>query len=135
MFSHKWRLFYKLSYIVYNSKSTFLNTPSLCTLPIPLGLKTKDKPRKNQGRTKERPKNSKTQKSTFVKIAISFPSLIPCLIPPTDDRENSDSTPCLQKVTFLKIDILKRLPPFLKKLSPFLKRLTYVLKRFLVFVY
>ena len=51
------------------------------------------RPRRNQRRTKERPKNSKTQKSTFIKIAISFPSLIPCLILPRDDRENSERTP------------------------------------------
>ena len=29
-------------------------------------------------------------KSTFIKIAISFTSLIPCPIPPTDDRENTE---------------------------------------------
>ena len=44
----------------------------------------------NQGRTKERPKNSETPKSTFIKIAVSFTSLIPCLIPPTDDRETTE---------------------------------------------
>ena len=44
----------------------------------------------NQGRTKDEPKNSETQKSTFVKIAILFPSLIPSLIPPTDDREKTE---------------------------------------------
>ena len=64
-----------------------------CTFPIFLGLKTKEKPRRNQGRTKDEPKNSKLQKSTFIKIAISFTSLIPCLSSPTDDRENSERTP------------------------------------------
>lgn len=39
-------------------------------------------------RTKDEPTNSQTQKSTFVKIAILFISLIPSLILPTDDREN-----------------------------------------------
>ena len=29
----------------------FLKIPSRCTFPIPLGLKTKDEPKKNQGRT------------------------------------------------------------------------------------
>jgi hypothetical protein len=29
----------------------------------------------------------------FIKIAISFTSLIPCLIPPTDDREKTERTP------------------------------------------
>ena len=47
----------------------------------------------NQGRTKDEPKNSQTQKSTFIKITISFTSLIPSSIPPTDDRENSEGTP------------------------------------------
>ena len=32
-------------------------------------------------------------KSTFLKIALSFPSLIPCLIPPTDDRLTTERTP------------------------------------------
>ena len=41
---------------------------------------------KDQGRTKDEPKNSQTQKSTFIKI----PSLIPSLIPPTDDRETTE---------------------------------------------
>ena len=44
----------------------------------------------NQGRTKERPKNSQTQKSTFIKIAVSFTSLIPRLIPPSDDRQTTE---------------------------------------------
>ena len=48
---------------------------------------------KDQGRTKERPKNSQTQKVLFIKIAFSFPSLILCLIPPTDDRETTERTP------------------------------------------
>ena len=56
-------------------------------------------------------------KSTFLKIAISFTSLIPCLISPTDDRERSASTPCPQKVTFVKIGFLKRLTLFLEPLT------------------
>ena len=43
-------------------------------------------------RTKDEPTNSQTQKSTFVKIAILFISLIPSLVLPTDDRETSDRT-------------------------------------------
>ena len=39
----------------------------------------------------------------FINIPISFTSLIPYLIPPTDDRENSDLTPRDQKVRFVKI--------------------------------
>ena len=71
-------------------------------------------------RTKERPKNSQTQKSTFIKIVVSFTSLIPCLISPTDDRETTEKTPTelpIKKVLFLKIDNLKKLSPFLKRLS------------------
>ena len=45
------------------------------------------------------------KKMLFIKIPISFTSLIPCLIPPRDDRENSDRTPQLQKVLFVKIAI------------------------------
>ena len=56
--------------------------PSLC----PSGKR----PRKNQGRTKDEQTNSQTQKSAFVKIAVSFPSFTPCLIPPRDDRENTE---------------------------------------------
>ena len=44
----------------------------------------------NQGRTKDEPKNSETQKVLFIKISVSFSSLIPCLIPPTDDRETTE---------------------------------------------
>ena len=82
----------------------------------------------NQRRTKEQPKNSKLQKVLFVKIAVSFTSLIPCLITPTDDRENSDSTPRDPKVTFVKIENLKKLSPILKRLTLFLKKLTHFLK-------
>ena len=44
----------------------------------------------NQRRTKEQPKNSKLQKVLFIKIAVSFPSLVPCLNSPTDDRETTE---------------------------------------------
>ena len=61
----------------------------------------------NQGRTKDEPKNSETQKVLFIKIAFSFPSLIPCLIPPTDDRENTEKTPtqlpASKKALFLRL--------------------------------
>ena len=86
----------------------FIKIIFLCSFPIFSVLITKDKPRTNQGRTKDEPTNSQTQKSTFVKIAILFISLIPSSIPPTDDRETIERTPRLQKVTFLKIGILKK---------------------------
>ena len=44
-------------------------------------------------RTKERPKNSETKKVRFIKIAPSFTSLIPCLIPPRGLRETTERTP------------------------------------------
>ena len=74
----------------------FLKILFLCTLYLRALLKTKDEP-----------KNAQTQKSTFIKIAISFPPLIPCLIPPTDDREKSDRTPTqlptTKKCNFLRL--------------------------------
>ena len=33
------------------------------------------------------------KKMLFIKIAVSFTSLIPCLILPTDDRETTERTP------------------------------------------
>ena len=44
-------------------------------------------------RTKERPKNSQTEKVRFINIAVSFTSLIPSPILPTDNREKTDRTP------------------------------------------
>ena len=65
--------------------------------------KTKEEPRNDQRnnrssplgeiRTKDEPKNSQTQKSTFVKITVLFTYLIPSLTPPTDDRETTEITP------------------------------------------
>ena len=48
------------------------------------------RPKKNLRRTKDEPKNSELQKVRFIKIAVSFPSLIPCPIPPRDERENTE---------------------------------------------
>ena len=43
----------------------------------------------------------------FIKIAFSFPSLILCLIPPTDDRETTERTPkedhMTKKALFLRL--------------------------------
>jgi hypothetical protein len=44
----------------------------------------------NQGRTKDEPKNAEIENVRFIKIAVSFTSLIPCLILPTDDREKTE---------------------------------------------
>ena len=44
----------------------------------------------------------------FLKIAISFPSLIPCRISPTDDRETTERTPTedlmTKKALFLRLN-------------------------------
>ena len=61
------------------------------------------RPRRNQRKTKEPPKKSEPQKVLFLKIAVSFSSLIPSLKIPTNDRENSESTPRDPKVHFVKI--------------------------------
>ena len=61
----------------------------------------------NQRRTKERPKNAKSQNVRFIKIAVSFTSLIPTLVPPTDDRETTERTPTgdlmTKKALFLRL--------------------------------
>ncbi len=43
-----------------------------------------------QGRTKDEPKNAEIENVRFIKIAILFPSLIPCFKTPTDDRETTE---------------------------------------------
>ena len=72
----------------------------------------------NQGRTKDEPTNSQTQKSTFVKIAILFISLIPSLVLPTDDRENTERG--AHQLPAHKKGCLLRLPP--KKVDFFPKK-------------
>ena len=61
----------------------------------------------NQRRTKDEPKNSQTQKSTFLKIALSFTSLIPCLKTPSEHRETTEGTPTedlmTKKALFLRL--------------------------------
>lgn len=51
------------------AKNTFLKIPSSFTFPIPLGLKTKEEPKTNQGTPKEPPNH---QKVLFVNIAHLF---------------------------------------------------------------
>ena len=78
----------------------------------------------NQGRTKDEPKNSETQKVLFIKISVSFSSLIPCLIPPTDDREKTERRPTeylmTKKALFLrlspkKVDLIPEKVVFIPK--------------------
>ena len=93
--------------------------------------KTKDEPRKNQGTTKELRKNSQPQKSTFIKIAVSFPSLIPCLILPREERETTDRTPT-QLPAHKKCCFLRLLPNKVvlipKKVDSFPKTVDYIPK-------
>ena len=73
--------------------SAFIKISFPYTSLIPFLSKTKDEiivRAKGEIRTKDEPKNPKIQKVLFVKVAVSFTSLIPCLIPPTDDRENTE---------------------------------------------
>ena len=89
------------------------------------------RPRTNQRRTKDEPKNAETQKRLFVKIAVSFTSLIPCPIPPTDDREKSDRTPT-QLPTTKKCNFLRLRPHKVvlipKKVDSFPKTVDYIPK-------
>ena len=63
----------------------------------------------NQRQTKDEPKNSQTQKVLFIKIAVSFTSLIPCLVLPRELRETTEGTP--------KEDLMSKKALFLR-LSP-----------------
>ena len=83
----------------------------------------------NQRQTKERPKNYKSQKVRFIKIALSFTSLIPSPISPTDDRENSERTPT-QLPAHKKCCFLRLLPNKVvlipKKVDSFPKTVDYI---------
>ena len=70
---------------------------------------------KDQGRTKDEPKNAKSQNVRSIKIAISFISLIPCLKTPTDDRETTERTPT--QLPIIPKCYLLRLPEKVTQLS------------------
>ena len=95
--------------------------------PVFSVLNTKDEPRMNQGRTKDEPKNSKIEKSTFIKIAVSYTLPASTERWPRDDREKSEKTFARFFAQFhwlfLNIAFLKRLTKILKKFTPFLKQL------------
>ena len=57
----------------FPKKVLLLRFPFPCTYPIPLGLKTKEEPRMNQGTPKERPT---TQKCFLLRLATSKKSLL-----------------------------------------------------------
>ena len=88
------------------------------SLVLSLSLSGK-RPRTNQRRTKERPKNSESGNVRFIKIAPSFTSLIPCLIPPRELRPTTDRTTA-QLLVYKKCYLL-RLPP---------KKVDYIPKKF-----
>ena len=92
---------------------------------------------KNQGRTKEEPRNDqrtpKQEKSSFIKIAVSFPSLIPCLILPREERETTDRTPTqlpAHKKCYLLRLLPKKVVPFPKKVDSYPKTIDYFPKNF-----
>ena len=68
---------------------------------------------KDQGRTKEEPRNDQRnpnhQKVLFIKIAVSFTSLIPCLVLPRELRENTERT--LREDLMTKKTLFLRLSP------------------------
>ena len=102
---------------------------------------------KDQGRTNEEPRNDqrnnrsstceirtpKHQNVLFVKIAILFPSLIPCLIPPKELRETTEKTPTQLPITS-KCYLLRLLPkkvvPLPKKVDSYPKTIDYFPKNF-----
>ena len=75
----------------------------------------------NQGRTNDEPKNSQTENVRFIKIAVLFTSLIPSLIPPTDDREMTERSPTQlpahKKCCFLRL-LPKKVVSIPKKIVP-----------------
>ena len=80
----------------------------------------------NPGRTKDEPKNSKIEKSTFIK---NSPLLYLASFyrentdrRPRDDRDNSDRTPRDQKVLFINICFPDRVTYFPKKVDSFSKK-------------
>ena len=91
----------------------------------------------NQGRTKDEPKNSQTQKSTFIKIAVSFISLVPALF----HRENSERTPkelrlnspLPPKALFLRL-IPKKVDSFPEKVDLFPDMIDCLLKKIVLFL-
>ena len=65
----------------------------------------------------------------FIKIAVLFPSLIPCLKTPSDDRENTEKTPtqlpASKKALFL-ILLPKKVVSLPKKVDSFPKNVSFL---------
>ena len=93
---------------------------------VPLRSKTKDEPKmkkclgwhfeccarrvptlRKSAAHRIKKRTPKLQKSTFIKIPLSFLSLIPCLKTPSDDRETTERTPtqlpASKKALFLRL--------------------------------
>ena len=87
----------------------------------------------NQRRTKERPKNAEIENVRLVKIALSFFSLIPSLIPPRELRLTTEKTPT-QLPAYKKCFFLRWLPkkvvPLPKKVDSYPKTIDYFPKNF-----
>ena len=104
-----------------------LRFPSL----VPYIYTSDKRPRMNQRRTKERPKNSKLEKVLFIKIGISFAFLIPTLILPRELRATTERTPT-QLPAYKKCCFLRLLPNKVvlipKKVDSFPKTVDYIPK-------
>ena len=64
----------------------------------------------------------------ILKIALSYTLPQNTERTPRDKREKTASTPCLQKVLFLKIDNLKKVASIPKKVTSFPKKVDYITK-------
>ena len=91
---------------------------------------------RTKGWTKERPKNAEIENVRFVKIAVSFTSLIPSPILPTDNREKTErrakryrALAAKNSALFLRF-IPKKVVSFPKKVDSFPKTIDYFPKNF-----
>ena len=94
--------------------------------------RTKEEPRNDQRNNRSSTREIRTpnhQKVLFIKIAVSFPSIIPSLIPPTDDRENTERTTA-QLLAYKKCCFLRLLPKTVdcspKKVDSFPKNVSFL---------
>ncbi len=87
----------------------------------------------NQGRTKDEPRNAEIENVRFVKIAVSFTSLIPSAIPPREHRPTTEKTPtqlpASKKALFLRL-LPKKVVPLPKKVDSYPKTIDYFPEKF-----
>ena len=110
--------------MIYGNSGTYLGQFLRFLSFVPSLSFTCQRPRKNQGRTKEKPKNKKC----FLLRLQFLLSLLYCTqqhrpMSERRARERPKNT-STSKVHFLNIAILKRLTHFLTQLTPFLKQLS-----------